>query len=177
MILQTLWNIVQSYLTREVKKERIQPVLKAHPFFDEFKEYAIQSMLETGVPASVTLAQAALESAWGKAAPGNNFFGIKAGKSWTGPVQLLWTREEVKGQNLRVKAKFRKYDTPLDSFIDHARVIMNGPLKHAMQHVHSARAFVTALQSGRMKYATDSRYVEKIMKMIDEYGLEEIDSD
>ncbi|KAB2842788.1 hypothetical protein F9K50_01260 [bacterium] len=175
MVWQLLWDTVQSYLTRPVKKERARRMLKPHPFFEQYAEYAIQSMLETGIPASITLAQAALESDWGKSAPGHNFFGIKAGRSWKGPTQVLGTWEVVHGKKVRVKAKFRKYDSPLDSFVDHAKIIVNGPLRHAMGHVQSARDFVTALQSGKKKYATDPAYVSKIMRIVDEYGLEELD--
>lgn len=54
---------------------------------------AKSSEVATGVPALVTLAQGALESGWGKHAPGYNFFGIKPGKSWKGAIQYLKTWE------------------------------------------------------------------------------------
>lgn len=60
--------------------------------FDNYK-FAKESEAATGVPALVTLVQAALESGYGQHAPGNNFFGIKAGSSWTGNTQKLKTWE------------------------------------------------------------------------------------
>ena len=54
------------------------------------------------IPALLTLAQAALESGWGEHAPGNNFFGIKAGTKWTGPTQTLMTSEEIRGKKIRI---------------------------------------------------------------------------
>jgi flagellum-specific peptidoglycan hydrolase FlgJ len=131
-------------------------------------------MINTKVPASITLAQAALESNWGRAAPGNNFFGVKG----TGPAgtQMLMTWEVFKGKKQRTKAPFRKYFTPLESFIDHAKVISTGKyLKHAMEHTESAEAFITALQKGPAKYATDPDYKKKILSIVQEYDLEQYD--
>ena len=62
-------------------------------FIKRYYKDAKQSELATGVPALLTLAQAGLESAWGKSGPGNNFFGVKAGKNWTGETQKLKTWE------------------------------------------------------------------------------------
>src|ERR687896_342302 len=82
-----------------------------------------------GVPASVTIAQAILESGWGKAHMGsaNNYFGIKAqtangkvtfGKVATGFVELP-TKEFFNGREQTVMAKFRKYKSMADSMRDH----------------------------------------------------------
>lgn len=62
-------------------------------FTRAYYPYAKSSEISTGVPALVTMAQAALESGWGKHAPGFNFFGIKPGSAWTGAVQRLKTWE------------------------------------------------------------------------------------
>lgn len=144
-------------------------------FFDRFAPFAVETMKQTKIPASVTLAQAALESNWGKAAPGNNFFGIKGVGS--AGSQKLKTWEVFKGKKVQVLAPFRKYNTPLESFIDHGKVISTGKyLKHAMEHTESAEAFMTALQGGTAKYATDPLYVDKILKIINKYGLTKYDN-
>lgn len=143
-------------------------------FFRQMLPHALAAQALTGVPASVSLAQAALESGWGKHAPGNNFFGIKG----TGPAgsQFLSTWEFRRGAMVRTQAKFRRYHDPLESFIDHARVISEGRyLRHAMQHKNDARAFIHALQSGRYKYATDPRYEAKLLRIIDSHGLQRYD--
>ena len=77
-----------------------------------------------GLPADVVLTQAGLESAWGKAVYGNNFFGIKANPSWKGQTQLLGTSEFVGGKYVRVKRAFRKYSTPEESFVDYCKFIV-----------------------------------------------------
>ncbi|HKY63292.1 MAG TPA: glucosaminidase domain-containing protein [bacterium] len=145
-----------------------------HAFFERILPYALETQAMTGIPASVTMAQAALESGWGKHAPGNNFFGIKG----RGPAgsQKLWTREFSGGQWRRTLADFRRYHDPVESFLDHALVISEGRyLKHAMQHTGSAKEFVRALQSGKAKYATDPDYENKILGLISRYGLERYD--
>lgn len=67
--------------------------LKPTEFFLKYYPFAKESEAATGVPALVTLVQAGVESGWGKHAPGNNFFGIKAGSHWTGKTQKLKTWE------------------------------------------------------------------------------------
>lgn len=83
----------------------------------------------TGVPALITMAQAALESGWGNKAGGYAFFGIKADKSWTGPVVLQDTQEVVNGRRVLFTAandpegryrRFRAYASPEEAFADHA---------------------------------------------------------
>ena len=144
-------------------------------FLNDYKDFAIQTQSKTKIPASVTLAQAALESGWGKYADGNNFFGIKG----TGPAGsvLKYTKEYLNGQMVQVKQYFRKYNSPLESFIDHAEFIMNSKwLNHAMQHTDSAFNFISALQAKPIKYATDPQYVDKIMSIIKQYDLENYDN-
>ncbi len=144
-------------------------------FIQNLAPFAIYTQQMTGIPASVTLAQAALESGWGKHAPGNNFFGIK-GKGPAGS-QSLRTTEVQQGEKIRIHDLFRKYHDPFESFLDHAKVIAQGRyLKHAMEHTGSAEAFVTALQSKKTKYATDPNYVQKIMSIVHKYDLEKYDS-
>ena len=143
-------------------------------FIEQMLPHALATQDLTGVPASVSLAQAALESGWGKHAPGNNFFGIKG----TGPAgsQYLYTTEFSGGKKLRIKAKFRRYQDPLQSFIDHAQLLSKGrTLSHVMAFKGNSRAFVHALQSGKYKYATDPQYEEKIMKIIRAHGLQRYD--
>lgn len=110
-------------------------------FVQEYLPYAKQTEEKTGIDARFTLAQAALESGWGKHAPGNMFFGVKAVKSTPNAKrQLLTTTEyftddkqeyrfpeviriikEGKRFKYTVKDWFRKYESPEESFTDHAQ--------------------------------------------------------
>ena len=83
----------------------------------------------SGVPAPLILAQAALESGWGKreirADDGTqsfNLFGIKADRSWKGPVVETTTTEYVDGEPQRVRAKFRAYASYDEAFTDYAQL-------------------------------------------------------
>lgn len=158
----------------EVAHARIFSPSLPQKFFQEMAPYAMWTQLMTGVPASVTLAQAALESGWGRHAPGNNFFGIKGAGS--AGSTLLWTRELHQGRMVRTLARFRRYPSPLEGFLDHARLLTEAPhFRHVMAHADSPERFVQALQSGAMKYATDPHYVEKILSIITRYQLKNYD--
>src|SRR4051812_32453234 len=81
----------------------------------------------TSVPASLTLAQAALESGWGARAPGNNLFGIKADRAWKGKTTKFTTTEHLSGKDVVIVDRFRAYDSWLDSMVDHADYFRKNP--------------------------------------------------
>ena len=68
--------------------------------------------------ARLAASQAALETGYGKSVKGNNYFGIKAGSSWDGPVQNFRTWEVENGNRVNITDKFRKYDSLEDSLVD-----------------------------------------------------------
>ncbi|TJV21094.1 MAG: hypothetical protein E5Y04_28740 [Mesorhizobium sp.] len=115
----------------------------------------------TDTQARLMAAQAAHESGNGAHAPGNNFFGIKAGKSWNGDTQNLWTHEEVNGQNVRVKQNFRKYGDPGQAIQDRIAFMQkNFPDAFNAPDISGA---IAGLQHGRFgSYATDSQYAQKL---------------
>lgn len=82
-------------------------------------QFAKNAEAKYGVPFLVALAQAALESAWGRKAPGNNLFGVKADKSWKGPTVDIPTQEVMRGKRVRITDKFRAYPTTEGSFMDY----------------------------------------------------------
>ena len=127
---------------------------------------------ESGIPAQFMLAQAAHETGWGRkeirgadGATSNNFFGIKAGGSWTGPTVTATTTEVINGQAQKVQAKFRAYATPEESFRDYAKLIGNSPrYAGVMRAGNDAQAFAQGLQ--RAGYATDPQYAAKLSRVI-----------
>lgn len=118
---------------------------------------------------SVTVAQAIVESAWGQSAPGNNYFGIKADSSWSGPSNNLSTQEEGAGGLYTITDGFRAYNTLEDSVIDHDKFLIPykmGPYttpEEQAQHLKDE------------EYATDSGYASKLMQIIDENDLTKYD--
>ncbi|NLI77454.1 MAG: glycoside hydrolase family 73 protein [Candidatus Riflebacteria bacterium] len=127
-----------------------------------FGPAARESMKLTGVPASVTLAQAALETGWGKSSIGDakNLFGMKG----TGPAgtTLVWTTEYVNGKYIRIQDKFRKYHSWRESIDDHARLLSQGSrYKKCMANKNNPDQFARELQ--KAGYATDPQYASKLI--------------
>jgi peptidoglycan hydrolase-like protein with peptidoglycan-binding domain len=144
-------------------------------FLDRVAADAIKSQRQTGVPASVTLAQAVLESGWGKSTlstKANNFFGIK-GEGPAGHV-LMPTKEFLNGKWVTVNAKFRKYDSPAGSFADHGKFLReNSRYANAFKHTDDAARFAREIH--KAGYATDPAYSDKLISIIKQYGLERFD--
>jgi flagellum-specific peptidoglycan hydrolase FlgJ len=143
-------------------------------FLDTYSQAAIDCMHKTGVPASVTLAQAFVESAQGRHAPGNNFFGMK-GKGTAGS-QLLYTKEQdPKTKRIyTIRAPFRKYNNAEESFEDHARLLSTAPRYKAAMAVRSnGEAFAREIQ--KAGYATALNYADALIKIIRTYKLAQFD--
>lgn len=137
--------------------------------------YAHEDMQESGILASVTVAQALLESGWGKSqlsATYNNYFGIKKGSGWDGPTVTLPTKEVINGQTITIKAEFRVYESPLESLKNHSR-ILSASRYSGVKGETDYRKAITIIKNGG--YATDPGYVNKICKVIEQYGLTRFD--
>ncbi|WP_020695299.1 glycoside hydrolase family 73 protein [Reyranella massiliensis] len=115
-----------------------------------------------GISPEAIIAQAALETGWGKAAIGNNIFGIKASGNWTGKTQTVLTWEHVDGQNVQIHDTFRDYPSIADSFADHFSFLeKNSRYKAAgVFDGKGDEAYFLALQ--RAGYATDPAYAAKL---------------
>jgi flagellar protein FlgJ len=129
-------------------------------------QYAKNAEAETGVPYLVALAQSALESGWGKKAPGNNLFGIRADKAWTGEKVAITTKEFVGGKMQTLTGQlFRAYPTTEGSFKDWGRFLRVNPrYKSAFLVKDDPYAFARAIAAAG--YATDPQYAEKLVSMI-----------
>jgi hypothetical protein len=95
-----------------------------NPFFIKYAAAAQREQARSGVPASITLSQAALESAYGASSICNNMFGIKADLSYNGPSCDALTHEEEGGVMKPIIAKFRAYTDPEKSFADHSDFLL-----------------------------------------------------
>lgn len=140
-------------------------------FVQAILPHAERAARELGVPARVLVAQAALETGWGKhaikGADGKssfNFFGIKADTRWSGDSTSTTTTEFVDGNAQRQRADFRAYDSAGAAFDDYVAFLKSNPrYAQALQHGGSARHFVQGLQNAG--YATDPAYAQKILKI------------
>lgn len=134
---------------------------------DSFLSTAYTAARLAGLPdtqARLAASQAALESGFGRRAPGNNFFGIKAGKNWTGKRQNLKTWESVDGRRVNITAAFRAYDTPQESFQDWARTVgRRWPGALTAETFPQATSALRPGQTGG--YATDPAYASKLNRI------------
>jgi LysM repeat protein len=135
---------------------------------------ARQSQRATRVPASVTLAQAILESDWGRSKltrEANNLFGIKAQREpGTAGVYEINTWEVYGGESVTVLAAFKAYTSIADSIADHGRWFHdNSRYREALKVTDDPRAFAYAINEAG--YATDPGYAPKLIGLMDKYNL------
>ncbi|ERL50799.1 flagellar assembly peptidoglycan hydrolase FlgJ [Halomonas huangheensis] len=144
-------------------------------FVARLSEPAEAASRTSGVPAELILAQAALETGWGRreiatANGGNsyNLFGIKAGSSWQGPTTRITTHEVADGQRYRIQDDFRVYGSFEEAFTDYARLISDNPRYASVATADSPSAAAQALQRGG--YATDPAYAAKLIAVMNTMG-------
>jgi flagellum-specific peptidoglycan hydrolase FlgJ len=118
-----------------------------------------------GVSHKIILAQAALESGWGKHQRSNNLMGIKS-HGEAGGVDVV-THEVVNGKRVKIKDSFRQYDTPEDSIRGYGAFLKaNSRYRHFLRAgAESEDAQLSALQTSG--YATDPRYAFKLRNIMD----------
>lgn len=139
-------------------------------YISQYAELAVKEMYRSGVPASITLAQGLLESGNGKsilAVKGNNHFGIKCHKGWTG--------KSMRHDDDKKNECFRVYDSPEESFRDHSDF-----LRYRDRYSFLFDFRITDYKSwahGLKKagYATDPSYPQKLIRIIEEYDLHKYD--
>jgi flagellar protein FlgJ len=136
--------------------------------------HAQKAAREIGVDPHALLAQAALETGWGKSVPSTmagdcsfNLFGIKAGSQWSGATVSVPTLEFEAGIAVRKVERFRSYESAADSFADYAKLIGNNPrYENARGSGSDIASFAAALQEGG--YATDPQYARKVIAVAEQ---------
>jgi flagellum-specific peptidoglycan hydrolase FlgJ len=143
-------------------------------FIARAREAACKSSSRSGLPAGITVAQAALESRWGQSElsrRANNYFGIKA-HGQHASVEMP-TTEVIGGIAKQVKAKFAAYADIDECFACRDRLILNGPVyAEARSHAGDAEQFARALAK---HWATDPKYEEKLLRVYLENGFDRLD--
>lgn len=148
---------------------------KVDDFVARMGSSAQSASAASGVPAPLILAQAALESGWGKreirgddGTQSFNLFGIKADRSWKGPVVETWTTEFVDGEPQKVRAKFRAYGSYDEAFTDYARFMTRNPRYADVLSTDDPAAAAHGLQ--RAGYATDPDYGKKLVRIMQKFS-------
>ena len=129
---------------------------------------------QSGIPHHLILAQAALESGWGQrqiltrdGKPSYNVFGIKASGNWQGETTDIMTTEYDHGEAKKVRASFRVYGSYLEAITDYVKLLTNNPRYAAVSSAQTAEQGAHALQEAG--YATDPRYAQKLVGMIQQF--------
>ena len=151
--------------------------IEANSYIDRYSEIAVIEMYRTGIPASITLAQALHESNIGKSAlatKANNHFGIKCKSYWNGPT-YYHKDDDLNEKGLLIESCFRAYDSVHDSYIDHSNFLkftFNYQRLFALGSKDYKGWAYGLKESG---YATDIRYSEKLISYIQKYNLDQYD--
>lgn len=148
-------------------------------FIDKLAPLAIEDMRKTGVPASLTIAQAILESGDGNstlAQQANNLFGMK-GKGPAGSIRLP-TREYKNGEWITLHTDFRKYHNWAESVADHSNLFINGVSwnRDLYRGVIGKDGITASYEVAKAGYATDPDYAQKLVKLITDHQLIKYDN-
>jgi flagellum-specific peptidoglycan hydrolase FlgJ len=127
-----------------------------------------------GVPVAVAMAQASQETGWGRAAPGNNYFGIKCHSQSSRPVAYTCddriTNEWENGEKMEIRDSFRTYASLRDSTLDYGNFLRsNTRYARAFTHRSDPDSFAKALQEAG--YATDPTYADSLIQIMQSRDL------
>lgn len=139
-------------------------------YIQKYQVLAIGEMNRSGIPASIKMAQACLESANGNSElsqQSNNHFGIKCKSYWTG--KKVYYDDDAKDEC------FRKYKNVEDSYIDHTNFLMDNPRYYFLFQLKSDDYVGWAKGLKRAGYATAHDYDKRLIKIIEENQLHRLD--
>ncbi len=169
--------------SRSALKAGHAPIQSAEEFVRRLHPLAVQAARELGVEPKVILAQAALESGWGRSVIKNsngdnsfNLFNIKADKAWQGKQAQVTTLEFDQGIPKKVNAGFRSYESFEASFRDYVDFMKSNPrYGDALKKAGNAEQYMHELQ--RAGYATDPKYADKVMSIYQGNTMAEFEPD
>lgn len=146
-------------------------------YIQTYRILAIEEMHEYGIPASIKLAQALVESDAGQsilATRANNHFGIKC-KSWWNGGQYFYADDDLDHSGELTASCFRIYDSVQESFRDHS-VFLKSSERYASLFGYETSDYCNwARGLQECGYATNQRYYKKLIQVIEKYRLFELD--
>lgn len=147
-------------------EEKLSPL----QYIEMYKGIAVREMHRTGIPASITMAQGLLESGNGNsrlATQGNNHFGIKCKKTWTG--RTIFEDDDAPGEC------FRAYDSAYLSYIDHSEFLL-GNVRYAFLFEYDRTDYKSWAEGLKMAgYATNPKYPQLLITIIERHELHKLD--
>ena len=144
---------------------------KAVDYIEKYKSIAILEMKKYKIPASITIAQGLLESGMGLgrlAVKANNHFGIKCHKKWKG--------KKIYHDDDKKQECFRKYRNPSESYRDHSLFLVNRDRYSFLFNLKTKNYKGWAKGLKKAGYATDPKYPEKLISLIERFNLDKFDS-
>ncbi len=146
-------------------------------YIAQYKDLAMKEMLRVKIPASISLAQAIIESAGGEssmAREANNHFGIKCHNDWTGERYYLRDDDRDASGEI-IESCFRKYRDPYQSWKDHSDYLVNSRRYAELftYDIYDYKRWANGLRNAG--YATLPTYGEKLIDIIDRYQLYQYD--
>ncbi|GLR18986.1 glycoside hydrolase family 73 protein [Portibacter lacus] len=147
-------------------------------YIENYRDLSIIEMHRTGVPASITLAQAIHESASGTsnlASNSNNHFGIKCKTYWRGK-SYYHKDDDLDTRGRLIESCFRAYDAVEDSFIDHSNFLKFSDHYQKLFNLSKMDYVGWAYGLKECGYATDTRYTQKLINIIKKYNLSVYDT-
>jgi len=147
-------------------------------YINTYKEVAIVEMHRRGIPASIKLAQAILESQSGTSSfslQSNNHFGIKCKHYWKGQ-KFYHKDDDLDDTGKLISSCFRSYDRVLESYVDHSNFLFDSGNYTALflLPIEDYRQWARGLQ--KYGYATDPKYAQKLISIIERESLWKYDS-
>ena len=172
-------NLTDTIKTTEPKTEILEATTRVKvttemvlAYINLYKEIAKNNMVQYGIPASICLGQGILESGAGTgplSAIANNHFGIKCHQDWNGP--------SVKHDDDAAQECFRKYNQASESYNDHALFLKNRKWYQPLFKLEKDdyKGWAKGLKAAG--YATDPKYPEKLISIIERYHLDQYDAE
>ena len=140
-------------------------------YIKKYRDLAVEEMKRYHIPASITLAQGLLESGAGQselARKSNNHFGIKCGGDWRG--NTVSHDDDARGEC------FRAYKHPKESYEDHSKFLVNRPRYASLFKLQITDYKGWARGLKQAGYATNPRYADQLIGIIELYGLHQYDT-
>ena len=146
-------------------------------YIQNYQDIAQREMKRSGIPASIIIAQGIHESSWGRgtlAVESKNHFGIKCKDYWTGPTFYIEDDDYQNGK--LIKSCFRAYENVEASYIDHTDFLVNSERYKDLFAYDKTDYRRWAKGLKKCGYATDPRYAEKLIRIIETHRLYEFDA-
>lgn len=164
-----------NFLIKSSSERRAQEEIDfRQAYIEDTEKMAVRIARKNNILPSVMLAQSILESNWGRAELSreyNNYFGIKAVKKDQGIV--FETEEYVDGESGRYMENFKKYSSKRESFEHYAKLLSTAKRYEKVKTAKNYKEAAQYIKEGG--YATDPSYADKIISVVEKYGLNKYD--